>query len=245
MKKNIKKVYILNKSVGAVIAGIIIFILITINLNYNKIELEINTDNSIFYELGTDLISQYQTTYNEENVNRSTNIKLATEKVNETIVLPNEIFSYNKVVGRRGEQEGFKLATVYQNGKVVKGFGGGVCQVSSTLYNAVLYANLEVIERKNHLFLPSYSNVGEDATVSDGYIDFKFKNTRKYPIKIICSASNGILNVKIYGKKQEDECIIEIQSEVVEEIPYKTIYENNVNLIPGEYKLIQSRKKRI
>lgn len=198
-----------------------------------------------YNESYTYLISEYKTEFNEKNLNRSINIKLASNKINNTIILPGEIFSYNEVVGNRTEEAGFKIATVYQGGKVVEGIGGGICQVSTTLYNATLYANLIIIERKSHLFLPSYISAGRDATVADEYIDFKFKNTRKYPIKIVSSANNGIIDIKIYGREENDECDVEIQSISLEIVPYKIIYNQDNEMKIGEEKIIQKRKRRI
>lgn len=213
-------------------------------INGNEFE-ETNTVNNNYEEIYTYLIAEYKTKFNEQNINRSTNIKISSDKINNTIVLPGEIFSYNKVVGNRTVEAGFKSASVYQDGKVVNGIGGGICQVSTTLYNAVMYANLTIIERKSHLFLPTYISVGRDATVADEYIDFKFINTRKYPIKIISSINNGILDIKIYGKKQENELDIEIESTKIETIPYKVIYEQDENVNRGEKEIIQKRKKWI
>lgn len=194
---------------------------------------------------GTYLISEYKTRYNEQNINRSINIKIAVNKINETVVYPGEIFSFNEIVGNRTSDAGFKSATVYQEGKITEGIGGGVCQVSTTLYNATMYANLMIIERKSHLFLPSYISAGRDATIADEYIDFKFKNTRKSPIKIVSNASNGVLEIKIYGEEQEDECYVDIQSVNKEVIPYKIIYEKDDDLKEGEEIIIQNRKKWI
>ncbi len=195
-----------------------------------------------FEENFTDLIAEYETKFNEQNINRSTNIKLATSNVNGTIILPEEVFSYNDIVGNRTETAGFKSAPMYLGGEIVNGIGGGVCQVSSTLYNAVLYANLEVIERKNHQFLPAYISAGRDASVADEYIDFKFKNTRKYPVKIVCNVQNGILQVEIYGRKEDVEYDIEIQTVIKECIPYKTTYEYDNNMKSGDYKIVQNGK---
>ena len=156
--------------------------------------------------------------------------------------MPQEIFSYNDIVGKRTELEGFRIAHIYQNGKIVDGIGGGVCQLSSTLYNVVLYANLEIVERKNHQFLPEYIEAGRDATVTDEYVDFKFKNTREYPIKLICSAENGILKVQMYGKKEKNEYDIEIKSIITKTIPYKTIYEKDNTIKKGEQVIIQNGK---
>lgn len=178
-------------------------------------------------------LSEFTTRYDASNKNRSNNLTLASEKVNGTIVLPGETFSYNKIVGERTISAGYKEAAIYSGGKVVQGVGGGICQLSSTLYNAVLYANLEITSRTNHRFLTSYVQAGRDATVSWGTIDFCFKNTRNYPIKIITSVSNGIVRVGIYGIEEENEYEVEIQSKTLEIIPYKTNYINDNTLDEG------------
>ena len=232
-----KKHILINKKIKIIIFVIIVAVIFT-NIKYIKFKndyiegnfIKTSIDNNEFNKLYIDLIAEYETNFNEQNINRSTNIKLATSKLNEKIILPGEIFSFNDVVGRRTEEKGFKLAHVYQNGKIVDGLGGGICQVSSTLYNACLYANLNIIERKSHQFMPAYIEVGRDATVVDGYIDFKFKNTRNYPIKLICSADSGKLKCKIYGKKEETEYNVEVKSEILECIKFKSIYEEDDNI---------------
>lgn len=204
----------------------------------NNESIEVNGSENSY----TDLIGKYETYYSEDNINRSTNIKIATSKINGTVILPNEIFSYNDVVGSRTEEAGYKIAHIYQAGKVVDGIGGGVCQVSSTLYNACLYANLEIIERRSHQFMPSYIEIGRDATVTDGYTDFKFKNTRRYPIKIICRAKNGVLKCELYGRKEDIEYDIEIKNVVLETIPYKMEYQESINKEIGTQTIIQNGK---
>lgn len=169
-------------------------------------------------------LSKYTTRYDESNLNRSNNIKLASEKINGTILMPGETFSYNKIVGARTIKAGYKEAAVYMGGKVVDGIGGGICQVSSTLYNAALEANLEITSRKNHYFITSYVSASRDATVSYGTIDFKFKNSRNYPIKIECKSNNGICGISIYGIKEETEYEVVIEDKITEVIPYTTKY---------------------
>ncbi len=100
------------------------------------------------------------------------------------------LFSYNNTLGERTAATGYKNAKVYMAGEVVDGIGGGICQISSTLYNAVLKSNMEIVERRNHQFVTSYVPAGRDATVAYGSIDFKFKNTRKYAIKIKATVSD-------------------------------------------------------
>ena len=159
-----------------------------------------------------DLLSEYSTQYYASNRNRTTNLILAANKINGTVIMPGEIFSYNKVVGARTIAAGYKEAPIYVQGKVVDGLGGGICQITSTLYNAVVYANLEVTQRSNHQFVPSYVTASRDATVVYGALDFQFKNNRNYPIKIVCSVFGGIANFKIFGLKQENDYEVEISS---------------------------------
>ena len=170
------------------------------------------TTNMIGTEAFPDLLSTFSTKYAVSNKNRTTNLILAANKVNGTVLMPGETFSYNKVVGARTISAGYKEAAIYVQGKVVDGLGGGICQITSTLYNAVVYANLEIVQRSNHQFVPSYVTASRDATVVYGAIDFQFKNNRNYPIKLVCSVSNGIANFQIFGLKQEDDCEVEISS---------------------------------
>lgn len=178
-------------------------------------------------------LAEFTTRYDVTNKNRSTNLELSSEKVNGTIVLPGEIFSYNKIVGERTISAGYKEAAIYSGGKVVQGIGGGICQLSSTLYNTVLYANLEITNRINHRFLTSYVQAGRDATVSWGTIDFCFKNTRSYPIKIVSSVANGIVRVSLYGIEEENEYEVELQTKILDTIPYKTNYIDDNTLEEG------------
>lgn len=172
------------------------------------------TTNMIGTEAFPDLLSTFSTNYAVSNRNRTTNLILAANKINGTVLMPGETFSYNKVVGARTISAGYKEAPIYVQGEVVDGLGGGICQITSTLYNAVVYANLEVTQRSNHQFVPSYVTASRDATVVYGSLDFQFKNNRNYPIKLVCSVSGGIANFKIFGLKQDDDCQVEISSYV-------------------------------
>lgn len=133
--------------------------------------------------------------------NRVNNIALAAQKINGRILNPGETFSYNNAVGQRTAAAGFKEAGAYLDGKVVQEIGGGICQVSSTLYNAALLSNLKIVSRTNHYFPVSYLPDGLDATVSWTSPDFKFSNNTAYPIKIVASAntSNMTLYIEIWG----------------------------------------------
>jgi len=185
------------------------------------------------------VLGTFSTTYSISNKNRVTNLELAAEKINETIILPGETFSYNKIVGERTIAKGYKEAAVYSGGKVVDGIGGGICQISSTLYNAVIYANLEITERSNHRFLTSYVTAGRDATVSWGTLDFCFKNTRNYPIQIKTSVKNGVVTTEIYGIKEEKEYEVIIENAVTEVIPYTINYVKDYTLAQGTEEIKQ------
>lgn len=196
--------------------------------------------NDIGSEAFPDLLSSFRTSFTSSNSNRSTNIRLCSEKINGTVLMPGGTFSFNQVVGKRTPEAGFKPATAYSGGKVVQEYGGGICQVSSTLYNAVLYANLEITERTNHGYKPSYVDPGLDATVSWGGPDFKFTNNRDYPIRIVCDTSNKILNIYIYGLKRDTDYKVVLDAQYVSTVNFKTVYQKDSSLASGQSRVIQS-----
>ena len=208
-----------------------------------EIPLIITEPSVIMVQIGSeafpDLLATYSTKYDGANINRTNNLELACEKINDKIVLAGETFSYNKTLGERTIAAGYKEAKVYENGEVVDGIGGGICQVSSTLYNSVLMANMEIIERKNHQFVTSYTPAGRDATVVYGQTDFKFKNTRTYAIKIKATCSNGIITISIYGIKEENDCTVSFSTETISTIPYTVKYIDDSTLTAGTEKVKQ------
>lgn len=145
-----------------------------------------------------DVLGEYTTKVTGSAARRS-NVELAGSKCNGVILLPGEVFSYNDVVGKRTREAGFKEAPAYNNGETVQELGGGVCQVSSTLYCACLYANLEITNRTNHTYVSSYVPIGMDATVSWGGPNYEFKNNTEYPIQIVCTYENDKITFKILG----------------------------------------------
>lgn len=149
--------------------------------------------------LFADKLGSQKTSYASSASGRATNVELAAAKINGVILNPGETFSYNDVVGERTTAAGFKTAAAYSGGKVVQEVGGGICQVSSTLYCAALYANLEIVARDCHHFAVSYLPWGLDATVSWGGPEFKFKNNREFPIKIVSKCVDRQLTVEIWG----------------------------------------------
>lgn len=208
----------------------------TIPLKITKPEMTIN---KIGTEAFPNLLSTFTTKYDKTNTNRTTNLQLAINKINGVVLMPDEEFSYNKIVGERTISAGYKEAKIYSNGEVVDGLGGGICQISSTLYNTVLLANLEITERRNHQFVTSYLPAGRDATVVYGSQDFKFKNNRKYPVKIEASLNSGIAKISLYGVKEENDYTVTFETRTVSAIPYKTKYINDSTIEEGIEKIQQ------
>lgn len=186
-----------------------------------------------------DQLATFTTRYDPSDVNRTTNLQIACQKINGKVILAGETFSYNKILGPRTAAAGYRNGKVYEAGQVVDGIGGGICQISSTLYNTVLMSNLQIVERRNHQFVTSYLPAGRDATVVYGAIDFKFKNTRKYPVRIVASAKNGIATVSMFGLKEENEYTFSFNTKTVASIPFTTQYEEDSSLAPGTEKVKQ------
>ncbi|MGN1327207.1 MAG: VanW family protein [Clostridia bacterium] len=204
-----------------------------------KITVANKTINDLGEEAFPDTLGTFTTLYDATNKNRSNNISLSSEKINGTVILPGETFSYNQTVGKRTIEAGYKEAGAYAGGQVVQEIGGGICQVSSTLYNAVLYANLEIVERNNHYFETSYVDPGRDATVSWGTVDFKFKNNRTYPVKIEAISKNGVTKISIKGIKEEKEYEVVIQSKVTSIVKKTTKYREDSSLDIGVQEIEQ------
>ena len=184
-------------------------------------------------------LAAYSTNYKEWEVDRTANVKLAAQKVNGTVLNHGDIFSFNQVVGKRSYENGFRDAKIFLADKVVDGTGGGICQVSSTIYPAVLYSDLKIVERRNHNFVVSYAKSGIDATVVYGSIDFKFQNNLQNPIKIKAFASGGVMTVEIWGTKENNNTV-ELTTEHLGSTPRGVKYEYNENLAPGEEVVTQA-----
>ena len=194
-----------------------------INLYYTEPEVTVD---DLGMDAFPDLLSTFSTNY-VNNPDRTTNLRLASNKINGTVVMPGDKFSFNKVVGRRTVEAGYKNAAIFSDGQVTDGLGGGICQVTSTLYNAAVFANLDIVSRRNHMFVPSYVKGGRDATVVYGSTDFVFENSRSYPIKILSSVQNGVANVQIYGYKNPNEqnYDISIETTLVKNTSKTTVYD--------------------
>jgi len=158
-----------------------------------------------------DLLATYYTEFNANNVGRTSNIKKCCEYINnyyaENPMQPGDVFSFNGIVGERTPDRGFSKATVYSSEGTDEDYGGGICQVSSTLYYTTILANLETVERRNHMFTVAYmtdknhekQTFHNDATVNWGTVDYKFKNSKQYPIRIELIVSGGTLTCNIWG----------------------------------------------
>lgn len=186
------------------------------------------------------LISSYTTSFNTAKKNRSYNIKLSAEALNGTILKPDEVFSFNKRVGPRDGKKGYKNAPVIENGKLVDGIGGGVCQTSSTLYNSVLYADLEIIERINHSLPSTYVGLGRDATVDFNNLDFKFKNNTNQNLFITTYVAAGKITINIFGESFNKHVRIFTTNEKVIQPKIKMV--QDVSLPKGIQKVEQVSK---
>ena len=179
-------------------------------------------------------ISTFSTKFSTADANRAGNIKIAADTINGTVVMPGAIYSMNKTLGPRVEKKGYKEAPVIINGTHVPGLAGGICQATTTVYNAALLADFQIISRKPHQLKVGYVPAGRDATISGDAIDMKFKNTNKYPIYIQTIVSSGNIRVNIYGANEHPGQTVEITSEVYEKVPTTTQYINDPTLAVGE-----------
>ena len=139
------------------------------------------------------------TNYSGSEADRIGNIHLAADRLNGIVVLPGQVFSYNDAVGERTEEKGYRWAGAYSNEGVIREIGGGICQVSSTLYCAAMYAQMTTTMRQNHWFAVSYLSMGYDATVSWQMPDYRFKNTRDYPVKIVSYYDDQTVTIEFWG----------------------------------------------
>jgi len=213
----------------------------SINLVVEETEPKIISDNlkDINVSIGT-----FKTVFKSGDSNRKFNIELASGKLNEIILLPGEIFSMNKVLGPRTEKNGYRQAPVIFKNELVNGTGGGVCQVTTTLYNAVLLSKLKVNQRRHHSMPLLYVEPGLDATIAEDYIDFKFTNSKDYPICICSWVDRNTINVTILGSKHEKIEKVIIKSRVIEE--YNPDGEEIVfdeNLLEGERIVLREGRK--
>jgi len=188
-------------------------------------------------KLFTSKLGSYSTYYGG-TYNRNSNVERAAELMNGAVLAPGDVLSFNDRVGPRTVANGFYTAPEYLNGKTVEGIGGGTCQVSTTLYGAVLYAGLDIVSRTNHMFAVSYAPLGQDATVAYGSVDFKFKNNSDYPIKITVATKGGTITVDVLGAAWEPEQTVKLEHSVKRgtntNVTSKRIFYSNGEVIKTE-----------
>ena len=202
---------------------------------FTMTEPEITTED-MNANLFKDVLGTYQSTATPSG-GKIHNIGLAVDMCDGIILLPGEEFSYNGIIGDTTEERGFQMANAYSNGEVVQEPGGGVCQVSSTIFSALLQTDLEVVQRQNHSMVVTYVPYGMDATVSWDQPDFRFKNNHAYPIKLSLSFENNVITVQILGT-QESDLTVKSRVEQTGEMTYDTYrdyYDSNGNLVNSEY----------
>jgi vancomycin resistance protein YoaR len=166
------------------------------------------------------------------NAVRTKNIEIAASRLNDTILLPGQNFSYNAALGERTEEKGYGPATAYVNGDLVEEVGGGICQLSSALYWCAMKADEVILERENHRYYQTYVPYGMDATVSWGGPDFSFKLKDEYPVRMKAWIEDGQLKVELWGTRTE-ETRVELEYEVNEVYPVEVLYLENKNVKPG------------
>ena len=179
-----------------------------------------------------DVLGQCTTDFNPGNKGRTTNVLLATDFCNGVILMPGQVFSYNDSVGPRTYERGFKDATVYVGNSAEDGVGGGICQVSSTIYYAALRADLKIVERYAHSRMVTYVPLGEDATVAWGSKDFKFENNTPFPMKVVTSHKTNTLTVKLYGTQTQNKTV-KIETTQLSKTPFEVVYEIDETLPLG------------
>ena len=181
-----------------------------------------------------DVLCEYQTEHTDDE-DRNTNLTLACAAINGMVLSPGEVFDYNTVVGQRTREKGYRPAAAYSSGKTVEDVGGGVCQVSSTIYYCCLISDLEIINRMPHSYVSSYMPKGMDATVNWGGPDFTFKNNTDYPIRIETWVADGYVHCKLIGTDDKDY-YIEMTNKVIGMDSYETIYEEYPEDNPERYR---------
>lgn len=194
------------------------------------------------------LLASHSTTFNNSSPNRSHNIIRSANSTSDIVLMPGDEFSYNKTTGPRSKSNGYKDAPVIVNGKVQDGPGGGVCQVSTTIYNAVLNSGLDITKVRNHSLPSAYAPMGKDATVAYDYLDLKFRNPYDHPIYIKNTAYNGVVTSKIYGNsddKQNINIIVEKVKSGNDNVvkTYREFKDTSGKIVKNEYITTSTYKK--
>lgn len=186
------------------------------------------------------MISSFSTEYREKDENRTHNIALAAKKMDNVLLMPGELFSFNDLIGPRDAVHGYKESFIIFHQEFVKGYGGGICQLVSTLYNAVLRGNFIITERHAHSLPVSYVPLGLDATVAYGSLDFQFINQNNFPVLLHTDMKNGTLTVSVYGNVYENKNQYKLYTKQVETYPIEEEFVVDPSLAFDEKKIIQS-----
>lgn len=203
---------------------------ISVEIPIVEIENEIDVE-SLKSRVG--LRGEFETNYEKSSPARKNNIKTAIGAFNGMIVEPGQTVSFNETTGIRDESAGYKKAHIIVGGQYVDGVGGGVCQASTTLYNALLLSDVEILSVNHHTLPASYVPLSFDAMVSGGYSDLVFKNNFDFPLYIKTYANDSVVGVKIYGQKLEEGEEIKTRSELVKVLPHKG--DKILSDLKGEY----------
>lgn len=209
-----------------------------LNLNIDLKE-EIPSITELDLKKITGKISGHNTRYNISKDGREKNMKIAVATIDGTLLMPGETFSYNELIGDTTPEKGYEKANTYVAREIVPDYGGGICQVSTTLYRAVMRANIRSTERSNHSMIVSYSEPGLDATVANNYIDYKFINTYDFPIYIESFLSDFNVYVNIYGNKEKlGNKTYELVNEIHEKYETTVKYEEDNTLEKGKENVV-------
>ena len=188
-----------------------------------------------------DLLAYKSTSLSGSSYNRVNNVSLAASKINDIVLYPGDSLSYNETLGQRTMEAGFLEAGAYSEGQVVQEVGGGICQVSSTLYWCAMKANLHILERTNHYFSVGYIEPGMDATVSWGAPDFRFENNRTFPIVIHAYVQNGQLTVEIWGTDVDHSYVnLEYVQKDMVTITYRHVFDWEGNELSNEVEAVST-----
>lgn len=185
------------------------------------------------------VIGEYSTSFKGSSPERIENIRLSSKALSGRLIMPGETVSFNDTTGPRSKSAGYKEANVIFKGEFIPSTGGGVCQTSTTLYNALLRANLTIVERTHHSIPIRYVPLGQDAAVSYGALDLKFRNDFDFPIYIDSKIIGDRIYIYIYGDRNAKNYSVEIESEIVEKVPAEEELVIDKNLAPGTKELVQ------
>ncbi|MGG7143013.1 VanW family protein [Clostridium nigeriense] len=209
-----------------------------VELNFDLVEQEAKIKTEDLKKI-TGVISSYSSKYSNTGDGRVKNMEIAASTINGTIVMPGEEFSYNALIGDTTPEKGYEKANTYVGNEIVPDYGGGICQVSTTLYRAVMRANIRSTERTNHSLTVSYSEPGLDATVANPYLDYKFVNTYDFPIYIQGYVSGGVVNFSIYGNVEAmGNKTYELVNEILEKYDPEVKYEEDSTMEEGTEKVV-------